>query len=337
MMNITEEHIFIEDLLKHPFHEWKQDEATATFRYQAPILGKGTIGFCNPLEGVRLFYMNCTPTEHAAIVHKHAVEEEISLNYYIHVDKKASVHADVQVYQKLQKGYIMAECADFKRKWIQLEAGGRYEWVTLFIDKHTYAQHFSELCKGYNSEKLARCQQAFFTQQTHGQIMQFDCREEHILRELFRCTLPEGALRNRYLQLKVSELLIQFFHRAMAQEPVNSPRVGLLSLVERDELDRIKRHIDTHLYETLDYDQLFASCHTTGHKIKANFKLLYGVSIGRYQQKKRMSETLDRLMGEHDVSIKELAYESGYSTVQAFSRAFFNEFSIRPSMVKRRE
>ena len=50
-----------------------------------------------------------------------------------------------------------------------------------------------------------------------------------------------------------------------------------------------------------------------------------------------MSEVLGRLMGQDDVSIKELAYEAGYSTVQAFSRAFYNEFSIRPSMVKRRE
>lgn len=336
-MEIIEEPIFIEDLLKHPFQDWQQVETSSLFRYQAPILGKGTVGFCNPIKGVRLFYMNCSPTQHTAIVHKHSIPNEISLNYYIHINKKATAHADVQVYQNLHKGSIMAESTNFKRKWIQLEAGGSYEWVNVFLTADTYADYFKKLCKGYDAEKVERCRQAFFTQRTHGQIIHFDCREEHILRELFQCALPDGALRNCYLELKVMELLVQFFHRTMEQEAISAPRAGMLTLSERNELDGIKRFIDAHLYDPLDYDQLFASCQASGYKIKTNFKLLYGISIGRYQQKKRMSEVLGRLMAEDDVSIKELAYESGYSTVQAFSRAFYNEFSIRPSMIKRRD
>ena len=336
-MEIVENPIFIEDLLKHPFQDWQPVEASSLFRYQAPLLGKGTIGYCAPQEGVRLLYMNCNPTEHTAIVHKHSIPNEISLNYYIQVDRKASAHADVQVYQILHQGSIMAESTNFKRKWIQLEAGGSYEWVNVFLTEEIYKDYFKRLCRGYDAEKIERCRQAFFTQHTHGQIIHFDCREEHILREMFHCALPEGALRNCYLELKLMELMVHFFHRAMEQEAVSSPRAGLLSLAERNELDGIKCFIDTHLYDPLDYDQLFASCQTSGHRLKANFKLLYGISIGRYQQKKRMSEVLGRLMGQDDVSIKELAYEAGYSTVQAFSRAFYNEFSIRPSMVKRRE
>ena len=336
-MEIMNEPIFIEDLLNHPFQDWEQVETASLFRYRAPLLGKGTIGFCNPKDGVRLFYMHCSPTQDTAIVHKHRIPNEISLNYYIHIDKRASAHADAHVYQNLHQGSMMAESTNFDRKWIQLEAGGSYEWVNVFLTEETYTAYFNKLCNGYDSEKLERCKQAFFTQRTHGQIIHFDSREEHILRELFNCALPDGSLRNYYLDLKFMELLVHFFQRTMEQETINSPRVGMLTLEERNELDAIKLYIDTHLYDPLDYDQLFAQCRTSGHKIKVNFKLLYGVSIGRYQQKKRMSTILRRLQEQADVSIKALAYESGYSTVQAFSRAFYNEFKIRPSMVKRRE
>lgn len=331
---MREDVTYIEDLLNFPFEVMKQIDSLSLYRYRGPYLGSGAFGFCNPASGVTMFYMDCAPVQNVGVAHGDSHSKHVSLNYYLRIKRGAKVYGTSGSYHLLNQGTTIAEQTEYEKKWVELEANGRYEWVNVCIEENTYIRYVDKLCKDFGQEQVDRCWQVLFTNKQHGQIIDFDRREEHIIQEIFHCALPHGNLRKCYLELKVSELLISFFHRVIQCEAVNSSRFDLLSAEEIGELQRVKEYIDAHLYHALDYQKIFSTCRGGSHKIKANFKLMYGLSISRYQQKKRMESLLGKLMNEEGVSVKEIALEAGYSTVQAFSRAFYNEFDIRPSMVR---
>lgn len=328
--------VIIEELLTSPRDKYKSSRSKPIIHFETPVLGRGVLGVFRPIEEVKLLYMNCSPTQPAEIVQYFEQTSHVSINYYLRADRGVLAYSGLNLEQNVQAGSIMAEYRESKTRSIHLKENGNYEWAQLLLPKKLYYQYLHTLCKDYENKELSKIEKLFFGMGTNGQLIKFDSREEQLLKEMFHCNLSEGNLKRKFMKLKLEELLIYFFHRVLEFQRGNSLGMSLLSADEHQELMVVKNYLDFNLYEPLNYSEIFNLCKSSPHKVKCNFKYLFGVTIREYHYKKRMDNILNRLVNQEETSIKSVAFEAGYSTVQAFSRAFYKEFGVRPSLVARK-
>lgn len=69
------------------------------------------------------------------------------------------------------------------------------------------------------------------------------------------------------------------------------------------------------------------------YKLKKGFKELFGTTVFGFIHQSRMSLAKKLLLGT-DKSAKEIAYETGYSSPQHFTKAFKREFSFTPNSIR---
>ena len=70
------------------------------------------------------------------------------------------------------------------------------------------------------------------------------------------------------------------------------------------------------------------------YKLKKGFKELFDITIFGYIHKSRMNFSKRLLLGS-DISAKEIAYKTGYSSPQHFSKAFKTEFGTSPNSIRK--
>ncbi|MDN3655756.1 AraC family transcriptional regulator [Ferruginibacter paludis] len=100
-----------------------------------------------------------------------------------------------------------------------------------------------------------------------------------------------------------------------------------------DDIDKI---IELDVFLTRDFnqpaptlDEMATSVHMSPSKLKTLFKKTYGQSIYEYFNASRLNQARHLLL-ENNLSIKEVAWQMGYSAVSNFSAAFKKQFHISP-------
>ena len=89
-----------------------------------------------------------------------------------------------------------------------------------------------------------------------------------------------------------------------------------------DRVARILRHLEDHIFDpNLDYEQLRFACRIRDHKTTSLFHEVVGIPPGTYIRQLRL-ETASRLLAQSDIEIWKVAELVGYSSIQAFGRAF---------------
>lgn len=101
---------------------------------------------------------------------------------------------------------------------------------------------------------------------------------------------------------------------------------------KKDLLRRVERgreYLDAHFWESLDIGAVAqASCLSEYHFFRL-FKAVHGLSPYRYVLRKRLEKAVSRIQ-EGRLSIAEVAEETGFSDIHAFSKAFKNGFGLSP-------
>lgn len=69
-------------------------------------------------------------------------------------------------------------------------------------------------------------------------------------------------------------------------------------------------------------------------KLKCGFKVVYGMPIYRYFKKAKLHKAME-LLRITDLSVREIAFQCGYSSQGQFSAAFRNEFGITPLQARK--
>lgn len=70
------------------------------------------------------------------------------------------------------------------------------------------------------------------------------------------------------------------------------------------------------------------------YKLKKGFKELFGTTIFGYIHQNRMTLAKSLLL-DTTKSVKEVAYQIGYSSPQHFSNAFKKEFGVTPNSIRK--
>ncbi len=96
-------------------------------------------------------------------------------------------------------------------------------------------------------------------------------------------------------------------------------------------LERVLRHIETHLQDALDVETLSGVAAFSKHHFHRQFSALFGLGVYRYIQLCRLKRASYRLAFRGNESILEIALDAGYEGPEAFARAFKQRIGQTPS------
>jgi AraC family transcriptional regulator len=88
--------------------------------------------------------------------------------------------------------------------------------------------------------------------------------------------------------------------------------------------------IEARLSEPLSLTDVAAASGLSAFHFSRLFTALHGESVMAYVRRRRLARAARRLSDEGEVSLVELALESGFESQQAFTRAFTRQFGVSP-------
>ena len=98
-----------------------------------------------------------------------------------------------------------------------------------------------------------------------------------------------------------------------------------------------KSYIDTHYNDTsLSISQLSKQHNMSDVYFRKLFKREFGISPAKYIVSARLKKAKHLLLYYPFLSVEECALQSGFNSVQYFSRVFFSEFGIAPSKYRKK-
>lgn len=151
---------------------------------------------------------------------------------------------------------------------------------------------------------------------------------QEVIQEIIHCNY-ENELKDLFLLSKSIELLVL---QAALYEEVKTP-VFIKSEKDKKKLIEAKELLQSRLENPPTIVELAKLVALNEYKLKRGFKELFGVTVFGYIHQRRMNLAKKLLLGT-DKSAKDIAYETGYSSPQHFSKAFKKQFGITPKSIR---
>ena len=139
-----------------------------------------------------------------------------------------------------------------------------------------------------------------------------------------------GATKKIFLESQVMELLSHFFGLAASHDT----NEGGINALDKEKLQLAKKILLEKLNDPPSLTELSKLTGLNNHKLKKQFKELFGMPVYKYLQNERLSKA-NYLLRSDDISIQEAAWFVGYESLSSFSNAFLKKFGYRPSEIKR--
>ncbi len=150
------------------------------------------------------------------------------------------------------------------------------------------------------------------------------------INDIIQCPY-KGAVRKRYLESKLTVLLIDFLIGRQTAK-ITKNHVKLLN-ADYLALVKVEEHIRKNLKEPLKILDLADVAGFNATKLKRDFKKLYGVTVFKYITALRM-EVAKSMISQNGISIAEASYQVGYSNPQHFTTAFKRTMGYLPRELK---
>ena len=115
----------------------------------------------------------------------------------------------------------------------------------------------------------------------------------------------------------------------MTSRPAAAPHLGDLAL-----LRRVRDRIDREYAEPLDVEALARGAHMSAGHLSRQFRLAYGESPYSYLMTRRIERAMALLRGG-DLSVTEICFAVGCSSLGTFSTRFTELVGVPPSVYRR--
>lgn len=152
---------------------------------------------------------------------------------------------------------------------------------------------------------------------------------QQVINEIIQCTYKD-ELQKLFLLSKTIELLVlqaELYENQPANTFIKSEK-DKKKLIEAKELLNLRLH---HPPTIIALSKLIG---INEYKLKKGFKELFGITIFGYIFNRRMN-LAQRLLLDTTKSVKEIAYQIGYSSPQHFSNAFKQKFGQTPNSIRK--
>lgn len=210
------------------------------------------------------------------------------------------------------------------------ETGQPLKWITVFIER----QSLLELT-GLRAQDLPEDVGHFLMsgESPAMQMLALSPTTTLIARQIVECPYKNGFL-FAYLKAKALELACDILF-TLARN-LQEPRLGSIQLSPRDhrKLKQAMAIIDTTLEQAPDIEKLVAAVGLSRPKLQLGFRLLYGDTVARVRDKRRMEHAL-KLVRTTQLSMVDIAAEVGYEHAASFTRAFKAAYGDAPLKLRR--
>jgi AraC family transcriptional regulator len=102
-------------------------------------------------------------------------------------------------------------------------------------------------------------------------------------------------------------------------------------------MHRVLEHVDRHLDQPLDLDQLAGVAHFSAFHFHRVFSAWMGETLGDYVRRRRLETGALRLATQPNTTVLRVALSVGFNSAEVFTRAFRAHFGIAPTAWRRRE
>jgi AraC-like DNA-binding protein len=202
-----------------------------------------------------------------------------------------------------------------------------------FFEVHFTNDHFFELAKDSSpllmqfAEKVAANKEA----ELHKNSLIITPAMHQCIQQIIHCRL-KGGLKLLFLQSKCIELLTL---QAQAYEELDQTKPGKVIKSQHDH-DCIRfagEYLLQHAQEPPSLHELARITGTNEFKLKQGFKEVYNNTVFGYLSDYKLEQAKGLLLAGA-LSIKDLADQLGYSSVQHFSNAFKKKFGVTPGKMR---
>jgi len=115
----------------------------------------------------------------------------------------------------------------------------------------------------------------------------------------------------------------------VTSSPVSEQRLSDLA-----RLRRVRDRIDREYAQPLDVEALARGVHMSGGHLSRQFRLAYGESVYAYLMTRRIERAM-ALLARGDLSVTEICFEVGCSSLGTFSTRFTELVGVPPSVYRR--
>ncbi|MCH7973902.1 MAG: helix-turn-helix transcriptional regulator [Bacteroidetes bacterium] len=150
-----------------------------------------------------------------------------------------------------------------------------------------------------------------------------------VINEILYCEYTD-ELKDLFLLSKSIELLV--LQAELYELKTNNKFIK--SNTDKKKLFEAKEILNLRMENPPTISELSKLINLNEYKLKKGFKELFRVTIFGYIHKSRMN-LAKRLLLSTDKSAKEVAYETGYSSPQHFSKAFKTEYGTSPNSIRK--
>lgn len=154
-----------------------------------------------------------------------------------------------------------------------------------------------------------------------------------ILQQILTCPY-QGALRQMFLESKSLELLTLQLARWAKDEQLSTPATRWKPH-DLEKLDRAKEILRQSIEYPPSLIDLARQVGLNDCKLKQGFRQVFGTTVFGYLRACQM-EQAKQLLRETDLSITEIATRVGYSSLPAFSNAFYKQVGMSPQAFRQR-
>ncbi|WP_343670609.1 AraC family transcriptional regulator [Chitinophaga sp.] len=151
-----------------------------------------------------------------------------------------------------------------------------------------------------------------------------------VIHAIWNSTL-QGNMKKLFLETKMMELM-------MLQNELFTPRITKTDILKsRDDIDRIYLAREIILKEMQNpptLSQLARRCGLNEFKLKKGFKQIFNNTVFGYLNITRLEHAKMMLL-DNQLTLSEIAFETGYAHLQHFSRAFKKHFGVTPGSLTR--
>jgi AraC-like DNA-binding protein len=199
---------------------------------------------------------------------------------------------------------------------------GVSEIFSLQLTKEKFFQLFSEGSGSMQSiiEDIDQKRPTLFA----GRWMVIKAEVENCISDILHCGYVQN-LKKLYLQSKANELFC-----LVANGDIYNGEVGYVKRnADRDKLYAVKEYLVKNYSAAISLGDLCKTFGLNEFKLKKGFKELFNTTVIDFLIRQRLEQSR-LLLAERNLSITEIAYHTGYSSPQHFSKAFKNRYGMSP-------
>lgn len=96
------------------------------------------------------------------------------------------------------------------------------------------------------------------------------------------------------------------------------------------------KYIEKNLFNDIDLEKVFLISGMSQYQYKRVFSYLNGMSLNEYIRKRKLALAAKMLLDDPNLKVSDIAFDLGYESVEAFSKAFYNMHLVNPSILKKK-